>query len=291
MNSPAPVFERKQHTLRDGTQISYLVGGPEGAETVVLLHGGGTDHALLSWGETLLVLRASGYRVLAPDLPGYGESPPAGWPSTRPNLSRAVAEWVGDLKLRPAVLVGISMGGSLALAQALNDPASARALVLVGSYGLAKWSPYHRLAVNLARLPQGTNSANRWLARSPLLVRLLLLSFIYNRAAITPELVREVQQALTNPNNARAFAEFQRHEIQPAGLCTNFQSRLHELRLPVLIVHGSRDVGVPVQAAREATAKVAGAELKVFEGAGHWTQRDQAARFHHELLKFLGKLT
>lgn len=287
---PELPLRREWHTLPDGTRLSLLTGGPATGEPVVLLHGGGTDHAWLSWGEVLPTLLASGYRVIAPDMPGYGQSPPAAWPSTRPNLSRALAQLLEELKLSSPVLVGISMGGSLALAQALEHPASVRALVLVGSYGLAQWSPYHQLAVGLARLPTGTGGAHTWLARSPLLVRALLSTFIYNHVALTPQLVAEVQQALTNPATAHAFAQFQRDEIQPAGLRTDFRGRLPELQLPVLLVHGDRDVGVPLASAQEAAQRIPGAELQIFGGAGHWTQRDQPGRFTYELLRFLGRL-
>ncbi|GHG09326.1 alpha/beta hydrolase [Deinococcus piscis] len=284
-------LRREWHALPDGTQVSILTGGSATAEPVVLLHGGGTDHAWLSWGEAIPPLLASGYRVIAPDMPGYGQTPPAAWPSTRPNLSRALAELVAEMKLPPATYVGISMGGSLALAQALEYPTRTRALVLVGSYGLARWSPYHQLSVRLARLPTGTNGANAWLARSPLLVRQLIQSMlIFNRSAITPQLVADVQDALTNPATAEAFAQFQRDEIRPEGLATDFRERLPELQLPVLLIHGDRDVGVPLAAVQEAACRIPEATLRVFEGAGHWTQRDQPGRFSYELLHFLGQL-
>ncbi|GHF94434.1 alpha/beta hydrolase [Deinococcus piscis] len=283
-------LQREWVALADGTQLSVLMGGPVGAEPVLLLHGGGTDHAWLSWEETVPALLATGYRVIAPDLPGYGQSPPAAWPSTRPHLSRAVSGLMVALKLPRAVLVGVSMGGSLALAQALHSPVSVRGLVLVGSYGLARWAPYHRLSVGLARLPTGTNSVNPLLARSPLAVRWTLSSILQNPEAITPGLVRQVGTALRHRASAQAFAQFQRDEIRPDGLSTDFRKRLPELQMPVLIVHGDRDIGVPLAAAQEAARRIPGANLRVFSGAGHWTQRDQPGRFNYELLRFLGTL-
>lgn len=284
-------LRRETHTLRDGTHLSTLVGGPEGGEAVVLLHGGGTDHAWLSWSEAIPALLASGYRVVAPDMPGYGESPSAAWPATRPNLSRALAELVDVLGLPPAVFVGISMGGSLALAQALERPRSVRALVPVGSYGLARRSALHSLYVWLARLPQGTNSLNPLLARSPLAVRLLLRSFVFNSASLTPQLVAQVQRALQNPASARAFAQFQRDELRWAGFTTCFMEQLTAIAVPTLVIHGSRDSAVPLTASQEAARRIPGAELRVFEGAGHWTQREEPGRFAYELLRFLGGLS
>lgn len=283
-------LRREWVILADGTRLSVLMGGPDSAEPVLLLHGGGTDHAWLSWEETVPALLAAGYRIIAPDLPGYGESPAAAWPSTRPHLSQAVSGLMAALKLPPAALVGVSMGGSLALAQALEQPASVRGLVLVGSYGLARWAPHHRLARWLTRLPGSTGGANPLLARSPLAVRWTLPFILRNPAAITPALVAQVQDALSNPASAQAFAQFQRAELRPDGLATDFRERLPELRVPVLIVHGDRDIGVPLAAAQDAAQRIPGAELQVFRGAGHWTQRDQPSQFNYELLRFLGAL-
>jgi len=55
----------------------------------------------------------------------------------------------------------------------------------------------------------------------------------------------------------------------------------------VLLVHGSRDAGVPVKYTRLAAQALPEARLEVFEGAGYWTQRDAPERFHRLLIEFL----
>ena len=73
--------------------VSYLTWTPENASgTVVLLHGGGVDNASLSWGGISPRLAQAGYRVIAPDHPGYGRSPSAGLPVTQERL----VAYVGD---------------------------------------------------------------------------------------------------------------------------------------------------------------------------------------------------
>ena len=71
--------------------VSYLDWNPlraidQDKPAVLLLHGGGVDNASLSWGELGPVLADAGYRVLAPDHPGYGQSPAAPWPHSQQRL-------------------------------------------------------------------------------------------------------------------------------------------------------------------------------------------------------------
>ena len=86
----------------------------------------------------------------------------------------------------------------------------------------------------------------------------------------------------------RKFAEFQRDEVQWHGLRTNHTQRLQEITQPVLIVHGTRDLGVPVHAAERAASLLPNARLQLIDGAGHWTQRDRPALFNQLLREFLG---
>ncbi|MCW5954174.1 MAG: alpha/beta fold hydrolase, partial [Propionibacteriaceae bacterium] len=69
-------------------QVSYLEWLPDGQAKadVLLLHGGGADCAELSWGGVGPVLAEAGYRVIAPDHPGYGESPLPGWTASQERL-------------------------------------------------------------------------------------------------------------------------------------------------------------------------------------------------------------
>lgn len=284
----SPALEVHDVTLKDGTRVHYFTAGPATGETVVLLHGGGTDHALLSWADTLPALLAHGYRVYLPDAPGYGQSPLPSWPATLPHLNAFLAEWVDQVGLKRAAYCGISMGGALALGYALEHPERVSKLVLIGSYGLQKRAPLHTLSYFMVRMP-GFDRLNGWLLRSPRLLRQSLAPLIRNPASLTDELVQEVAQAMTNPASQIAWNQFQRHEIQWRGVSTNFRSRLQELRVPTLLLHGSHDSGVPVSAAREAARLIPEATLHVVEGAGHWTQRDRPDEVNYALLRFLGQ--
>jgi pimeloyl-ACP methyl ester carboxylesterase len=96
-----------------------------------------------------------------------------------------------------------------------------------------------------------------------------------------------VFEAMQNPNSQRAFGQFQRDEVQWNGMKTNYIERLSEIDVPVLIVHGSHDIGVPLEYARRAATRFKNARLEIFENAGHWTQRDDPDRFNQLMLEFL----
>ncbi len=106
------------------------VAGPDAAPTVLLLHGGGqTRHA---WGGTALALARAGWRAIALDLPGHGDS---AWPSDGDyhieTLAREMARFVGALG-QPLALVGASLGGMISMAMVARDdtpPIAALALV------------------------------------------------------------------------------------------------------------------------------------------------------------------
>ena len=111
----------------------YLLDpNPSGSPCVLLLHGLGMDGS--SWFLQTRALVAAGYRPLAVDLPGFGQSPRS---NGRWTIRRAAAELVAELTARglpPIPLVGISLGGALALQIALDYPHIPTRLVLINAF-------------------------------------------------------------------------------------------------------------------------------------------------------------
>ncbi len=258
-------------------RVSYLDFRPDDppAGTVVLLHGGGTDNASLSWGAVGPRLAAVGFRVVAPDHPGCGASPLPDWRVTQQRLVAYVGEFVDALGLDRYGIGGLSLGGGLTIGHVLARPQRVAGAVLLDSYGLMPrlhggrhllaWAMQRTGVLDLATRAMATNSAA--LAWS-------LKSLIRDPAQRTPELVAEIVAAARRPGFT-AFEQWQRNEMLWNRLRTDYTNRLADIARPVLIVHGDRDVGVPVARARAAAALIPHAELKVIAGAGHWVQRDQ----------------
>jgi pimeloyl-ACP methyl ester carboxylesterase len=111
-------------------QMRVLASGPEDGVPVVLIHG--NTSAARFWEETMLALPAP-YRVLAPDLRGYGQTE-----ALPIDATHGLRDWADDLQalvaalgLGPAHLVGWSMGGGVVMQYAIDHPADVRSLTLV----------------------------------------------------------------------------------------------------------------------------------------------------------------
>jgi pimeloyl-ACP methyl ester carboxylesterase len=102
-----------------------------------------------------------------------------------------------------------------------------------------------------------------------------LRTIVRNPAARTPELVRAVVEEAASGESLRTFGEWQRDQVLRDGLRTNYTDRLHEIRTPVLLIHGERDSGVPIARARAAAELLPHATFRPVPDAGHWVQRDR----------------
>ena len=107
--------------------ITGVVAGPPGAPAIVLLHANGWTHAM--WHPQIFAL-ADEFRVIAPDLPGYGSL--AADPFTLDGAVRVVANVVTELAGGRAVVAGLSLGGYVAMAHAAAQPEQVAGLALSG---------------------------------------------------------------------------------------------------------------------------------------------------------------
>ncbi|WEK62806.1 MAG: alpha/beta hydrolase [Candidatus Microbacterium colombiense] len=273
---------RSEVALASAT-ISYLDWQPsqERGSPVVLLHGGGADSAELSWGALGPALAAAGHRVIAPDHPGFGQSPRADWPLTQERLLQYVAEFVDTIGVTDYVVAGLSLGGGLTIGHLLARPGRARGAVLLGTYGV------------MPRLADGSGGAIVHAAafamlRTGILTRLSasaarhrrtmergLRDIIRDPAARTPELVEAVIAEAATGSGMAVFGEWQRDQVRWNGLRTDYTAQLASIRTPTLLIHGERDGGVPVSRVRAAAARLPHSTLVVVPGAGHWVQRDR----------------
>jgi 3-oxoadipate enol-lactonase len=230
-------------------------------ERVVLLHSSLGDSRL--WTRQVDLLANQGYDVVAPDLPGFGSEP-------MPRASFSFVDYVEQFL--PAVLVGNSMGGRVALETALAHPESVPRLVLV--------------APGLSGHEFGPELQDYWRLEEELLERgdldgatQLNLDFWVDPAH--HELVRPLQR--------RAF-ELQTAHEEPA-LEWPERRPLFALAMPTLVVVGDQDEpdmrAIAVRIATEAP----NARLEVVEGAGHLVAVEAADAFDDLLLEFLGSGT
>lgn len=249
----------------DDLELSYLDEGR--GDPVVLLHGLGSSS--LDW-EGQLPALSGRYRVVAPDLRGCGRSRHRG-PFSVSGFAGDVAALL-DAVGEPAHVVGLSMGGMVALQLAVDRPDTVRTLTIVNS-GPAlvptRWADHVRIAVRrgLARL-----AGPRGMAR-----------------LLAPRLFPGPDQADARRTFAARMAANDRAAyiaIQDALIGWSVADRIAEIRAPVLVVAAEHDY-TPPAAHRTWASRLPQAEVVVVAAARHALPVEAPERFNAVLLPFL----
>lgn len=273
----------------EGRQLHYLTAG-SGSTPIVLLHGGIVDAATLSWGGSIAPL-AQSRRVLALDLPGYGSSSrPDGAEYTTAYHATVLGEFLDALNISPVTLIGVSMGGGVALRYALHNQSRVRSLVLVDSHGLGQQLPHGYLSYGLARVPQLNELSISLLRRHRRLAKLALAGIVHDVDALSRSVVDEFYRLLQRPGAGEAFRRWRAREVGRGGFRTDFSKRLGDLDIPTLLVHGAEDPILPVEWSRRAVDRIPDATLDVRPDCGHWPQREQTPTFNTRVVEFLDEV-
>jgi pimeloyl-ACP methyl ester carboxylesterase len=244
---------------------------------VVLLHA--FPLAAAMWRPQVEAL-SKGHRVIAPDMPGFGGSPPfAGTPSVE-----AMADAVADLLDRtlgipgPVVLGGLSMGGYVALAFARRHAGRLRALILADT----KAEPDDETA----RANRDKLIAFAWANPAAAVIDQMMPRMVSPQTlAGRPEVVAEVRALASAQPPAAIVAALQALRDRPdAG------PGLAAITVPTLVVVGRDDVLTPPAQAEKLAAGIKGAQRIVLDGAGHLANLEQPAAFNAAVQAFLGSL-
>jgi pimeloyl-ACP methyl ester carboxylesterase len=268
-------------------------GDPE-APAVLFVHGTG------AWSETwrgaLTAAAAAGYHAVAIDLPpfGYSQRPADGRYGKR-DQGRRIAAALDGLGLPQAVLVGHSFGGGPTVEAALQVPGRVRALVLVdaalgvGSSAAPPPAPSPLLRGALALQPLRDSVVAAFFS-NPRFTRRLLLSFIADPAAATPERVAVYQRPLSVEGTTRAFGQWLPALLAPAEAARSEDPAAYAgLTMPVVLIWGDRDTITPLAQGQRLATLCPRAELAVLAGVGHIPQIESPARFEQALVKALSR--
>ncbi|MDR6858740.1 alpha/beta fold hydrolase [Variovorax guangxiensis] len=213
------------------------------------------------------------HRLVVPDLPGHGRS--ASPRSRRYTIDAFVNDLVllfDKLRLDDAILVGLSMGGTIAQRFALAHPSRLRALVLVGAtpHGLGP-------DVNVKNVLQAIDTVGVTAASQAVIDRSFgsaasaeLLAFAREQVAHTPEFV--AREAIVSLNEADSRAQLAR------------------LALPTLVVCGEEDAITPPAESHALAAGIPGAILQLVPSAAHFPMLEQPERFNASLRDFIARI-
>jgi 3-oxoadipate enol-lactonase len=254
----------------NGTKLFYELRGR--GDVVVLLEGGQLDHRL--WDEQFEAF-ARRYRVLRLDVRGFGKSADA---VEAYQSHEDLYVLLKKLGIARAHLVGLSLGGRIAVDLALTHPEVVRSLVLAGP-GLSgfPWSrtktDWGRRIDRAVRAHDASAAVDGWLESD------------YLKPAATNPRTRDRVRALAHGNERCWLQPEVEKELAPPAY-----QRAGEIRAPALVLVGARDNADIQKIADHLIAKIPGARKQVFDGAGHLLNLEQPARFDAAVLDFLAAI-
>ncbi|MDW8338577.1 MAG: 3-oxoadipate enol-lactonase [Thermoleophilia bacterium] len=249
-------------------RIAHELHGPEEAPVVVLSSSLGTTREL--WAPQIPAL-ARDLRVLAYDHPGHGESDLPGEGCSIEGLARSLLSLLDELELERVSIGGVSLGGMVATAIALEAPERVDRLVLAcTSAFLGPPETWLERAATVRR--SGIEAIadavlGRW--------------FTAELAAAQPEIPARFRALLLSTSRegyARCCEAIARWDAR---------ERLTEIRAPTLVVAGADDPATPVAHSELLASRIPNAHLVVLERAAHLANVERAPEFTQELLAHL----
>ena len=256
-----------------GALLRYDDFGPEAGVTVVLVHGHPFNRSL--WRPQAEALAAAGYRVLTPDLRGYGESEVTPGSVLLARFADDVAALLDHVGVERAVVGGVSMGGQIAMEFHLRHPARTLGLVLCDTSAPAETEDGKAFRNALADRLLAEGMAGY---AGEVIDKMLAA---YNVTAL-PDVADRVLGMMRSTDPRGAAAALRGRAERP-----DYRESLAAARVPTLVVVGADDVYTPVADAEAITALVPDATLVVVEKAGHLPGAEQPERFNAALLGFL----
>jgi 3-oxoadipate enol-lactonase len=236
---------------------------------VVLIHGHPFNRSM--WAPQLAALRPA-YRVIAPDLRGFGDSPVTAGTVTMRELAGDVERLLDRIGVGPAAVVGLSMGGLVVMELAAADPGRWWALGLVATTAqpvTAAEQADRRARADLAEragmapIAQGMNERLYGPAPDPGVV-----------AGITAMMLA------TSPQGAAAA--FRGRALRP-----DYRPLLQEIDVPAFVCVGDQDTWSDATVTQELVASLRRPQLLVLPGVGHLPNLERPEEFNADLARFL----
>ncbi|MBF6219993.1 alpha/beta fold hydrolase [Nocardia abscessus] len=255
---------------------------------VVLLHGGGPGAGGLSNYSRNVGPLARRFRVIVPDMPGYGrstkridQSDPFG------DLAAAVGGLLDALDIGSAHLIGNSYGGAAALRLAMDRPEKVEKLILMGPGGVGTTRALPTKGLQSLLSYYGGDGPSR--AKLAEFIREYL---VYDAGAVTEEIIDDRYRASLDPD---VVAEPPlRRPSGPSALRTLWRmdftrdSRLSRVRNPTLVIWGAEDKVNRPSGGRMLAETMPNCDLYLAARTGHWVQWERAELFNELAGAFLG---
>jgi pimeloyl-ACP methyl ester carboxylesterase len=263
----------------DGARIHYQEAGDESAPVLILIHGFISSNLL--WSHTLRPLANAGFRVIAPDLPGYGYSDKPRYARyTIDEQANAVKRLMDRLGIGTATIVGASYGGAIAATLALDYPERVEKLILVGA--VSNDEAKKKLLLRISRFPIVGDVVtplflgSRWILRKR-------MQDMYKRMGkpINERMVASRHHLLETANTHRAMIRTARN-----WSASRIEREASLIRQPTMLVWGDDDNHIPIRHAQRLRDAIPNARLIVFRNCGHLPPAEYPEKFVEAVADF-----
>jgi 3-oxoadipate enol-lactonase len=253
-----------------GIKIYFEMSEKKGAPVVLLSHSLGSSH--LMWDPQMDALK-SYFQILRYDIRGHGESEVGQGSYTMEQLGEEAIGLLDHLGIEQVHWVGMSMGGMIGQAVALNRPSRLKSLVLCDTTAIIppEAQPIWQERIDQVR-QKGMESQleatmERWFT-----------PFFLNSRSPILSLIRKQFLATSVEGYVNCIEAIRR---------LNYLDRLSEIRIPTLILVGEDDPGTPVSASEAIHQRIPNSTLKIIPSARHLSNVEQPEIFNQHLLEFL----
>ncbi len=256
----------------DGVRVHFQEAGQPEAPVMILIHGFASSN--LVWSKVLLELAEQGFRVIAPDLLGYGYSAkPRDLEYTIGRQAKMVVGLMQELGIDRANIVGSSYGGAVAATIALDYPALVEKLVLVGA--VTNNRPTRYMLMRLFGSPVIGDILSPLVVGSRRLLR-MRMKRVYDRHAwpMDERRVEARHLPLRTRGTHRAIIRTVRR-----WNAERISSDAHLITQPTLIVWGDRDREVPLADGYRLKEEIPNGRLIVFDHCGHLPHEEYPEEF------------
>ncbi len=263
----------------DGVPVHYQEAGDSNSPPMILIHGFASSN--LVWSKVLLGLADAGFRVIAPDLLGFGYSgKPGHFDYTITSQAAMVVSLLKKLGIERTVLVGSSYGGAVAATIALDHPTLVEKLILVGAVTNNK--PTRYMLMRLFSSPVIGDILSPLLAGSRTLLR-RRMKRVYDRHSwvLDERRVQARHLPLRTRGTHRAIIRTVR------GWDADRVSRdAHLISQPSLVMWGENDREVPLRDGERVHQEIPNSRLIVFRECGHIPHEEYPERFTEVVTEF-----
>jgi 3-oxoadipate enol-lactonase len=254
----------------NGISHHYVVEGPANAPALTLAHAQG--FTLESWSAQIEHF-SDRYRVVAPDLRGHGKTDVAGKPYRLEDIASDILGLLDHLGIERTHYAGVSLGGMVGYALALDHPDRLRSVSFVATQGILPPASIENQRKLIAAMRQDGAESRA----DAVLERYLRKGFREDEPAIYAKLR---DQFTTNPVEGYA-------EAGEAIFVMDFDPRIGGIRVPTMVIAGSDDVATPPARMELYRDNIPGAKMAVVPNTGHMPYAEDADAFNRIFAGFL----